>query len=247
MVFDLTHLPGLFITRAFLFKQGQIGINLISFVVFYKYIIGSILGLICCILLVIDDMRSHRKIFVYWFSILLLIIAVCFIKNPQEHYFIPAIIPFWIWISIKRQGNGYLFKILLTVLLIVTSFSNSYNLIFGKMPDDSAYSAQQISSVIATNVDYNKLLNSNIAVLQSSDINSFGLKYRDLLLVNNINIKCKECFETSDNLFVITQNSNLDELRMDPSVQMSYFKNGLVNSQKQISGTGWWVFRFDKY
>jgi len=247
VAFDLTHLPGLFITRAFLFKQGQLGFNLFAFVSFYKYIIGSLLGLFICFVLLIDDVKNKRSILIYWMSILSLIIAVCFIKSPQEHYFIPAIIPFWIWLMINRRGRGYLIKTALILVLIFNSSVKSYNLIFGKIPDDSSYSAELITDVIIDDIKNNNLLNPNLAVLQSSDINSFGLKYRDLLLTNGINIKDKESFETSDNLFVITQNGNVNKLRVDPSVQMSYFKNGPVSMQEQIQGTSWWVFRFDRY
>jgi hypothetical protein len=247
VAFDLTHLPGLFITRAFLFKQGQMGFNFSTINIFINNIFGSWFVFTVALLLLIDDISNKRNVFIYWLSIITLVISVCFIKTPQEHYFIGAIVPLWMWLYVNRNGIGIVLNKLLIILLIIFSITKSYSLVLGNISDDSSYFAQQISNVIATEVTQNKLTNPNLAVLQSSDINSFGLKYRDLLLVNNINIKCKECFETSDNLFVITQNSNLEVLRKDPSVQMSYFKNGPVTLQKHIQGSNWWVFRFDRY
>lgn len=247
VAFDLTHLPGLFITRAFLFKQGQLGFNLSAIVVGIKYLFGSWITFLFIFLLMINDIKYKRYISIYWFSIISLFMAVCFLKKPEAHYFIAAIIPFWMWLNVNRNIKDNILRNIIILLLIFFSLNSSYNLIFGKLPDDSSYSAQQISDEIANNIINNNLLNPNLTVLQSSDINSFGVKYRDLLLVNNVNIKSKDSFETSDNLFVITQNSNIDELRKDPSVQISYFKNGPVTLQKLILGTNWWVFRFDKY
>jgi len=120
-------------------------------------------------------------------------------------------------------------------------------LVFGKIPSDSSYSAEEISKVIKENIGQEKLVNPNLAVLQSDDINSFGVKYRDLLLVKGVEIKSKDEFKKSDNLFVITQSGDIELLRNDPSVQMSYFKSGPIKLQKQIQGTSWWVFRFDLY
>jgi hypothetical protein len=247
VAFDLTHLPGLFITRAFLFKQGQLGINLSAIGIGINYLIGSIFCLFLVLVLLINDVKNKRNVYVYWLSIVSLFIVICFLKSPEAHYFIPAIIPLWLWLNIERNKLGMIIKNILIICLLIFSINKSLGLVFGDIPDDSSYSAQKIVNVIIGDIKDNKLLNPNLAVLQSSDINSFGVKYRDLLLVNNVNIKNKDSFETSDNLYVITQNNNINELRNDPSIQMSFFKNGPINMQRQIQGSTWWVFRFDRY
>lgn len=247
VLFDLTHLPGLFITRAFLFKQGQLGINLSAAKVCFEYLTGSWLSLLFVCLLLIKDIKDRKKVMPYWFSVAGLIVVVCFLKKPEAHYFNAAIIPFWAWVSLKREGRANILKKVVISSLVLFSLLNSYNIVFGNIPDDSSFSAQQISEKIAKNIRDDKLVNANLAVLQSSDINSFGLKYRDLLLTSNTDIKDKDSFQTSDNLFVITQTASIDELRKDRSVQMSYFMSGPVKLISQIQGTNWWVFRFDRY
>lgn len=247
IVFDLIHPPGLFITRALLFKQGQMGFNLGSILVGIEYIIGSWINSLAVFLLLINDIRHKRKVSYLWWAIGGLVLAICFLKKAEEHYFIGAIIPFWCWLMLKRDGLGNYLKYGIVVLLIITSIPKSLNLVFGDIPDDSAYSAEMITNTIRADIDNNGLKNANLVVLKSNDINSFGVKYRDLLLVKNSKIKSVYEFETTDNLYVITQTNNIENLRSDNSVQMSYFRNGPVRLQKEIQDTGWWVFRFDRY
>lgn len=251
ILFDVTHPPGLFITRAFLFKQGQTGFNIGAFNVGIRYLMGSglwfVLGLVTTSILMYFDYRNRNIDWRNLIAVVLAILIVSFLKNPEEHYFIGAIIPFWLWVSKRRENMGLYLKNLLIIILILGSVKNSYNLIFGKMPDDSAYSADKISEVISSDITKNGLINANIAVLGSTDINSFGVKYRDLLLTSNTKIRSKEEYDVSDNLYVITQESDETILRSDPSVQMQLFENRPIKFDNPIQGTNWRVVRFDKY
>lgn len=251
IVFDLTHKPGLFITRFLMFKDKQMGLNLNSFRVLGEYLWGKgiwfWMALIMILILLIWEFKNKKYQNWYcWLAIIFLLVTVSLINNPEEHYFNGAIIPFWIWLVEKRDKLGNYFRILLLIILILSSLNKSTEIIYGKTPDDSAYYAQKISNMVADDVMQNKLNSPNIAVLQSSDINSNGMKYRDLLLVKNIKFKEPSEINVSDNLYVITQSGDIEKIRKDASDQMQRFKNGPGVLIGEVDNN-WKVYRFNLY
>jgi hypothetical protein len=251
ILFDLTHKPGLFITRLFLFKGKMMGLNLSAFRICGQYLWGGggwfWVGLILVLMLLGWEIKNKKYQKWYcWLAIILLAGSVSFVKDPQEHYLIGAVIPFWIWVTEKREKIGNYLRILLLGGLILSSCQKSMDLIFGKMPDDSAYSAQRITELVVADIIKNKLTNPNLAVLQSSDINSYGLKFRDLLLIKGIRLKEPGEISISDNLYVVTQAENEETVRKDASDQMQKFKKGpavLIGEVKD----NWKVYRFNLY
>lgn len=251
IVFDLTHKPGLFITRFFMFKESRLGFNLNSFKVCGEYLLGNgvlfwIALFLVLLMLIWEILNKKYQKWYCWLAIILLIAVVSIINNQEEHYFIGAIIPFWIWITERRNGIGKYIRTLLLIILIISSTQKSIELIYGRTPDDSAFYAQKISDMILNDIYIKKSNNSNIAVLQSSDINSYGMKYRDLLLIKNIRLKEPDEINISDNLYVITQSNNIIKLKNDASDQMQRFKNGPETLIGEV-GNNWKVYRFNLY
>jgi hypothetical protein len=102
------------------------------------------------------------------------------------------------------------------------------------------------AEIIGRQITSQNLKNPNLAVLSSPDIYPSGKKYRDVLLVANIRVKPYEEYETSDNLFVVTE-VNEATLRKDPAAEMAYFRNGPVAGVWEIPNTGWRVIQFNRY
>jgi hypothetical protein len=249
LTFDFFHPPGLFLSRTILYKQSSatLDFNFEALSVGLKFLLTRAWILICCLPLLVNDIRFNRKNLLLLTPVLSLFIAVGFIKSPQGHYFIGALIPWYLWLILPREKIWRWVQPIIFFLMVVINLPVSLNYLFGKIPDDSAYFAKRITNIIAQDIIDNELKNPNLAVLQSNDINSFGVKYRDILLVNDVRIRSIDEYSVSDNLYVITQEGDDKLLRGDPSVQMRLFNTGVIRFDQTVSGSNWRIIRFDRY
>ncbi len=85
----------------------------------------------------------------------------------------------------------------------------------------------------------------NITVLESPDNNTYGRRYRDLLLVQNIRLRTRDEYDLSDHLFVVSTGSE-KSLRESPAYEMYNFKNGLLEGYWKIDKSDWKVYRFTR-
>jgi len=246
--FDLTHPPGLFITRAMYFNRTQKSLNLSVLEIFMSYLFRDewavyIGGFLCGLLLFIDGIKWEKL--KYFLPILLQSIVNLFIGDLQAHYFIASVIFYLLWLLAPRKKSAELTQIVLIIFLIIVNIAPTLSKIFVTQYDN-AYMIDKIANVITDDIRSGQLINANVAVLQSEDINSIGLKYRDMLRLRNQKILSQDEYGISDNLYVISTGDEAS-LRNDPSTQMQIFKNGVLKNKWEIQGTNWIVYRFDRY
>jgi hypothetical protein len=213
VLFDLTHPPGLFITRILYFnylKTGAgvgSGLNIVGvYVDFIKYL-GAVGWLkyatliLVLILLIRDIMLRNSKAMVFGLTWLFYISSLALVSNIYDHYFLPAIVFFLFWIFMSRKGYEYYISISIAIILLIGSVSLIPRFLTEKSWESDIKSTKRIVEVIEQEIVADDLINPNIAVLGSPDPNIYGRKFRDLMLIReNANIRSKDEYEISDNL-----------------------------------------------
>lgn len=262
IIFDIRHSPGLFLTRFLYFNQTQEGLTLpifftqtwsnIKSVLFYythMSLLAILLG-IFVLLVTIYDLRKKSPALVYVIPWFFQIMAIALIKNSFIHYFLPGLIFFIVWVISLRDGLGEWFSKAIIALLIFGSLftiipqlrTNPY-VYQGWQP--SIKTVREITKIAEEIIRKEKLESINIAVLGSQDPNTYGWKYRSLLLIKNIRLKSRDEYFTSDYLFIVSQSSE-DEIRKDPASEMHNFRSGLLKGKWVVNGSGWMLYLFEK-
>lgn len=262
IIFDLRHPPGLFLTRFLYFSQTQIEPSLVAFlirvlgnfrlVLFYythSIILEILLGLLVFLLLVYDiKKKSQAMIFAApWFF---QIVAIAFIKNSFIHYFLPGLVFFITWVIYPRKKVGeWLSKLVFGTLIIGSLFTiipqiqtNPY---VDKAWQPNIRIVREITSTMEETIKNEGLKNVNVAVLGSQDVNTYGLKYRNLLLIKDINLLSRDEYFTSDCLFVVSQSSE-DQVREDPAPEMHKFRNGQLKGSWTFNNSDWALYLFGR-
>ena len=262
VIFDLRHPPGLFWTRFLYFNKAQMEPSLTAFLirvfdnfrsvlVYYTHSVtlGILLGT-SVILLLFYDLRKKSQGLIFalpWFS---QIAAVAFLENSFLHYFLPGLVFLIAWLIYPREKLGeWISKLAISILILGSIFTiipqiqtNPY---VNKSWQPNTKTVREITNTMEEIIKKEDLKGVNVAVLGSQDINTYGLKYRNLLLIKGIRLLSRDEYFTSDHLFVVSQSSE-DQLRKDPSPEMHKFREGQIRNQRTIDDSGWAVYLFDR-
>jgi len=257
IIFDLRHPPGIFISRMIDYNQGAVKLDLgnqiFKFKEIFAYLMEQIfqqkaiilIGTMITLGLSVWDVfknSSARGWLIMW---LLTLVPLIF-YSKQSHYLLPILPFFVLWLFSKREFVGEKLAKSMVILIIIGSVFNIAS--HYQQPDwmGDLRVLRGGTKIIKEQIESQKLVNANLAVLASPDIYPSGKKFRDLLLVNNIRLKMYEEYETSDNLFIITM-ADEPTLRKDPAAELAYFKNGPFAGLWQIPGTKWKVIQLNRY
>lgn len=260
IIFDLTHPPGLFITRLFVFQEEHITKNLLSFVldfgenlwlVIHHYSANVFSGIILLgyvIVLVLYDLKKAKQYLLYIAVWLLQILAVTLIRDSFTHYFLPGLIFFLIYLFLPRSSKKFNMIILSTIILLSGSFFSIIPQITSQkyVPDKwqpSIKTVDQITNILYQEITDKELLGVNLVVLGSPDPNRYGWKYRNLLEIQGINIMSKYEYFTNNYLFVVSLEST-ESLRQNPAPEMERFRQEKLISSWPVQDSSWMVHLF---
>ncbi len=259
VIFDLRHPPGIFLSGA---KQqaGSTDVttivsqasyrffeNMNLFLIHYTQSIYLKYSLIVGLLaLLLYDLRQRSKSLVYGCVFFCQVIIVSFINQVFPHYLIPGLVFFYLWIIYPRKGTSKLISYLNITIIVLAGLLSIRSLIFTTPITPSLKDIRSITNFIDKEIQSEDLKNVNIAVLGSSDQNTYGRRYRDLLLVkSNRTILSKYEYGVTDNLFIVSTSSE-EELRHDPAYEIQNFRHGNVISNFETLNSNWKVYYFTK-
>jgi len=256
-IFDIRHPPGLFFSRylqadmsyqaelesvnifANLIRNFSVSLNEI---VHLKWLqILFVLGLTKLIWLDFKKSRTHLLLLL---PVLAQILGCVFIGDFLQRYFLPAIVFFLAWLAQPRKKTSLKLSNFLMILIIISSVLQLENVLTKPImspPMRVVTQAQQaIVEILANNPD---IKNYNIAALTARDLDSLGLKYRDLLSINGITFRAASEYDLTENLLVVT---DVDEakVRQDQNVAMSYFKESRLRQEYLLEEKPWRVYWF---
>lgn len=254
VLFDLTHPPGLFISRILYFNnlgaKASFLQNLVTAVngTFYYFTQSAVLeflliaGLIS--LLVYDFLSKSRSLpFFLIFAVQIVGAALAFGFNT--HYILAGL-PFFIaYLVYPRQKSGRAAALSCLIVLFISGLFTFNRQLTVSTWESNIDATKYITKTIENNIQENKLKNNNIAVLDSPDPNTYGRRYRDLMLIDGVNLKDKGEYEISDHLFVVST-SVLESVRHDAAYEIKYFKSGKLIQQWSVPGSSWKIYLLDR-
>ncbi len=258
IIFDLTHPPGLFLSRLLYFNYiGAASPGISNFILkliltldstfnyliplaLIKYIFYVIFGV-----LFIKDIKNKSFPLVFIFVFFIQIVGVTLIENFYPHYIIPGIIFFLVYIVYQRPKNIIIYQKILLLLLITASLFTLRTLLTKVTWENDIRSINKITDITEDQIKQYDLKNNNIASIASPDPNTYGRRYRDLLHLKGVSLKTKDEYYISDHLFVISTSSE-EVIRNDKAYEMSFFNKGKLVQMWEIENSEWVVYLFER-
>lgn len=161
-----------------------------------------------------------------------------------RNYFLP--LGFFItWLIWPRKGLSKFFSWIIIFCILIAALFTIITQLTETRWDRDIKSTRAITQIIEQQINTDNMKNVNIAVLASLDNNTYGRRYRDLLLIKGVEIKTKYEYFITDNLFVITT-ADEDTLRQDAAAEMNNFRNGKLEKSWVVPNSPWSIFLFDR-
>jgi len=245
-LFDLTHPPGLFITRFMYSDLTHQSFNLATFMgriltnfrIFGDYVIG-LPGYWWVVIfpswaLWLHDRWHRRSDLLISFTWLLQPVFLSLLPAANGYYFLASAFGWLVWLVHKRQA-----KIILGLLACINLVTLPGLLTTRSWQTDIPL-VRDVTAIIRS-AGYPS---ANLAVLASPDPNTYGRRYRDMLLLQGIVVPAKETYFDSPYLLVLSTSSETI-VRNDAAAEMHPFRSGrLINHWASLSG--WKIYLFAK-
>jgi hypothetical protein len=251
VIFDLTHPPGLFISRALFFsplfkgKTEFLFINIFQNIIkitmkFSQYLvgdfkIGGILLLIGTVLVIFNSKKTRIWIIPVIFQICLLSIVG---GEIYSHYLLPGVVFYYWWLYKSAEKSKMAIGLL--GLLIIFNLISLPSLLTKNDWSTNIKTTREIEKIIIN--EYQDTKESfNIGVFGSPDPNTYGRKYRDLLNINKISVESFEKFSDSKKVFFISY-EDWEQLKEDSSYELNNFRNKRPIKVFQINNSQWKIY-----
>ncbi len=254
IVFDLRHPPGLFLSGVGGQAQG-VSLSLVlpaffanfykTFLYYTQFPLLTLFALFLSGLLLILDIVKEKRALLFLIPVFGQIAAVSLIADYFHHYFFPTIPFILVWLFYPRKNKGSLVATSILVIFLVGSLPKFIPHLSTAPVTPDLTTIKEITFVIKEHYQKAKMQNVNITVLASPDTNTFGKRYRDLLLVpDNIHLLTHDQYHLAENLYVVSTETE-EVLRKDPAFEIKNFRNGIVNSKWNIDNE-WKIYLFTR-
>lgn len=263
IIFDLTHPPGLFLTRMIYFspvspaKGGGdfigVGKRLPSVVFdFFLYLTQNkflallILGVwfIYCGWL----LRGNKWVLFFLTPLIFLWLGLSLIGGEvYSHYYLSGV-PFYVLTVFykKEEWEKWRKRVQLFIIFfaILASIPFSLREILKNQWDTNIRATRQIVEIIYNDLSPEGGKLSNIVVLASPDPNTKGKRYRDLLRIRGVQILPEDNYRDNNRLYVISS-SSVGEVKKSKAYEIDRVRDKNPTKIWKIGGSIWWVYRFD--
>jgi hypothetical protein len=253
ILFDITHPPGLFLTRMLYFRQAYAAntpqVSLISNLWLYtsnlfKYFSGNqtIFGFITLAITLLSLIIYRTKNNIWILPFVFQVIGLSLISGRlSSHYILPVTIFYLFWLYKNR--THFLIK-LLTILLIIFNLTNLSTILNFSDSDTNIQAQKQITNFIIEN--QNNDSSFNLIVLKSPDGNTLGLRFKDLLSLKNLSPKDKIEYKDINTLYIISYEDDWTKLSQDPAYELDNFRKLKPQEIKKINNSDWFVYKISR-
>jgi hypothetical protein len=252
-VFDLTHPPGLFLTRMIFFSplvpsNGAFNfINILANFVkiplqFFVYLHGQCYwaAVVTLGLTLVALIRSQKR---WLWPVAVQLFCLSFVGGDIfDHYLLPAVIFYYLWLVSNLKTGKIYFAIL--ILTFLTNLWAVPRILFQNDWSTNTNATREIIKIIADQYSRDQS-DFNIAVLGSPDPNTKGLRYRDVLRLHHIPVAPAVDYSNVNRVFFI---SYLDwsELTHDPAYEINKFRQSQPSQSWAINNSRWKVYLLQK-
>jgi len=253
IIFDLTHPPGLFLSRALFFSpispvNYSINLSVIYKIPlqFFSYLSGNnkIFGVSLLLLFLFLIIKNRKKInFNYLIPVILQLFGLMLIKSEIfTHYLLPAVLFFYLFIIINANKIKVFNYVLL--LLIISNLFSLKHIFFQNDWSNNINAINEITNIIESQAKIDKA-KFNIAVLSSPDPNTKGQRFRDLLRLKKIDTAPDHDYQNINQVYFLSY-APWDKLVQDPSYEINGFRNSMPISTWTIKNSSWILYKVQK-
>lgn len=240
IAFDITHKPGLFLSRILYFNYLNTNDNLLQ-----KLTGANLLFLLNLAVIMFYDIKNKSDRLKYLFIFLFSSLIILFTTDFYPHYLLAGIPFLFVYLIHKRKGIPNLFAKSLVVIITIISIYKTPYILNQVTWENDIKTTSQIVNVMKESIKGKDLKNVNLAVLQSPDPNIYGRRYRDLLLIDDIKILEKGEYNITDNLFVLSYKS-IDEIRNDQAYEVKRFNKGDLINEWAFKDSEWKLYLLNR-
>jgi hypothetical protein len=203
-----------------------------------------VVGITLLSLLLVEIKTKQYRHFTWLAPALGLAGAGVFLDGFHERYVV-GITPFiFMYIVQSRIGIAKLIQIMLIALLIASSAMQLPKILSTPQTPPPISIIREASNYINTTLKSNpEIKNANVTVDMSEDMDMLAAKYRDYLSIRGVQFKAASEYDTSEHLFVISQESE-SRLRESESFPLQVFSKQKVNEIYEIPQSNWRVVWF---
>jgi hypothetical protein len=252
ILYDLTHLPGVFLVRSFLvpeaseigFSLATVGPQLVSGMrSMFTVLAGSeawagvVLG--GTILLALLDWKNN-KYYSRWLMIVLAQGAVGLL-TPNDYvprYALAAVVFYFIWLFEKRLKRARRAQLLLIGLLMIGSWWQLPMILTQPSTNPPVVVMRHVGTIMNEICKNPRFKNGNVTTIKSPDADLLAMKYRWYLSRFGCTFKAESEYDTSENIVVITTGSTMD-IRADASATIAPFKNAALKGEYDLGLYPW--------
>lgn len=255
VVFDILRPPGLFISRFLYFSpltQEAINTESINYVsrlwqlpyqffhYFFQAQFPTLFFMVVVGVYVYVLYKRERSIkLLLLIPVITQIYLLIFIRTQiNDHYFLPAVIPFLLFLSIPDEDKSFSFlQKSILVLFVAFSLPAGIEEIFKNDWSTNIRRTKTITHLMNDNITGR----CNVIAIASTDSGTTGKKYRDLLEIWGTKILGKEEYTDYDCLFVVST-SDLTTIQKDGAYEMNLVRG--TKPQKVWNIEGWNLYQF---
>lgn len=243
VIFDLRHPPGLFLSYAISGAGEQAaGVGAWSWGAMWagwnrlgEYLAGpagaGLLG-IGLVLTVALDLGGRAWSRLKWVLPAAAQVVACgWLKGLSSHYLLPAVGFVMLWLALPRSGWGKVVSRGVLGVIIIAGLAALPTQLTKISWESDMKTTGEVAEFIERVGDKLGWGKTNMAVLASRDPNTYGRRYRDLLLLKNKTLADKHEYERSEYLVVVSA-SDLETVRKDAAAELRWFRDGdLIESK----------------
>jgi hypothetical protein len=259
IIFDLRHPPGLFLSVYLGGATPNIDVDsqslnvvqkLLNSVFMFGYTlirnqnIANLLLFFSACLLITDLIKKRWRSVIIFMPTLAMVVFMIWLDNPHTRYFLATVGFYYLWLLDGRSGfKSKIFQGITIIILFVGSLiclPKSYHAEYQPPAGTVNAISDTVQSIL---LSHPEIKNSNIATDASVDSDLLATKYRDYLSVRGISFKAASEYDTSENLFLISQGS-IEDLKRSQSFPLLIFCNQKLRDTVDVPNTNWKVFWF---
>lgn len=259
VLFDLRHPPGLFLRSYLLSSQPNIETTISASQLFIRFMKniqitmetlapGAVsmwmLGILLILLVLLEIKRKQFQLLQWLAPIVGLVSAGVFLDGFHERYVVGITPFFFAYLFQQRTGLLKLFQLVLITILVINSTMQLPVLLSKPQVPPSIIIIREASNYINKTIKSNpEIKNANVTVDMSEDMDMLATKYRDYLSIRGVQFKAASEYDTSEHLFVISQETE-SRLRESESFPLKVFSKQKVNDIHEIPQSDWRVVWF---
>jgi hypothetical protein len=196
------------------------------------------------VVLILILLTLKQKIVQYISLVMISSISLFGLVTTIQPHYLYALVPFILFLFINAFFTIKNKLVYLPILiLIISSLLSSTKLIKSYTWEGDIQTVRNVSQIIFTDPTDKRI---NVASLLSSDVNTIGQRYRDMVLIKGRTLDRFDKYPESEVLYVVSTSDSEALVREDRAWEMKSFKGVKLTNKEKVSDYPFFLYRFEK-